>query len=103
MQIICHRRNESKRLDPARHPATNIVAEIMAITQAFDTAGIMGIILLYTRNLTRFHFIKFIWVGAERLAVHTDSMFIIDCFEQRWIHNWLSNGWIKTDGGPAIS
>ena len=34
----------------------------------------------------------------KRLLVHTDSMFVIDCFEKKWIHNWLSNGWIKADG-----
>ena len=33
--------------------------------------------------------------------MNTDSMFVVDCFQQRWIHSWLSNGWIKSDGKPV--
>ncbi len=35
----------------------------------------------------------------RRLAVHTDSMYLIDSVTN-WIFNWLSNDWQRYDGQP---
>ena len=37
-------------------------------------------------------------LGVERLAIFTDSKYLIDSISD-WIFGWLSNDWRKSDGG----
>jgi ribonuclease HI len=35
------------------------------------------------------------------VTIHTDSSYIHDAFEKRWIDNWLSNGWKTASKKPV--
>ncbi len=47
----------------------------------------------------KFHYFCFIGPDVGRLAIHTDSNYIIDSVTN-WIYTWLTNGWRKRDGSP---
>lgn len=32
-----------------------------------------------------------------RVAVYSDSAYVVNAFEKGWLQNWLANGWRKTD------
>ncbi|KAG0729845.1 Ribonuclease H1 [Chionoecetes opilio] len=59
--------------------ATNNNAEIQAATCALELA----------RS-----------AGFSKVAVHTDSQFMIDCCAS-WMKNWKKKGWVKSDGQPV--
>ncbi|XP_046653671.1 ribonuclease H1-like [Daphnia pulicaria] len=72
-----HPLNVSKPLNPT-DPATNNVAEIKAVIEAL--------------KIVKFY-------GVEKLAIHTDSMYLINSITN-WIFSWLSSDWRKRDGEP---
>jgi ribonuclease HI len=39
--------------------------------------------------------------GRRRVHVHTDSAYVMNCFEQRWWERWERNGWIGTGKKPV--
>lgn len=38
---------------------------------------------------------------ACRVTVYSDSAYVVNCFQKRWIHGWLRNGW-KNSKGAAV-
>jgi ribonuclease HI len=36
-----------------------------------------------------------------RVAVHTDSAYVVNAFEQRWIANWQRRGWMTAGKKPV--
>ncbi|XP_063882286.1 ribonuclease H1-like isoform X1 [Scylla paramamosain] len=65
--------------EPIKGRATNNNAEIQAATCALELA----------RS-----------AGFSKVAVHTDSQFMIDCASS-WMKNWKKKGWVKSDGQPV--
>lgn len=65
--------------EPIKGRATNNNAEIQAATCALELA----------RS-----------AGFDKIAVHTDSQFMIDCAAS-WMKNWKKKGWVKSDGQPV--
>ena len=89
-------------MNPAKYPATNTVAEIQAIVKAIDIAAPFGIWSLQTYIYKYYNVNSLsLYSGVERIAVYTDSKFIIHCFEKHWIEKWQSNGWIRASGEPV--
>ena len=39
-------------------------------------------------------------VGAHDVEVISDSKYVCDAFNQKWIHNWRKKGWTKQGGLP---
>ena len=41
----------------------------------------------------------------ERCAVevYSDSKYVIDALEKRWVYGWKEKGWIKSDRKPALN
>ena len=37
------------------------------------------------------------------VEVISDSKYVIDAFNQKWIDNWLKNGWRKSDKKPVLN
>lgn len=37
------------------------------------------------------------------ILVVTDSKYIVDAVNKRWLQSWVSNGWRKSDGTPALN
>lgn len=37
------------------------------------------------------------------ILVVTDSKYIVDAVNKRWLHSWISNGWRKSDGTPTLN
>lgn len=33
--------------------------------------------------------------------VHSDSAYVVNCFEQGWIYNWMKNGWKNSKKQPV--
>nr|XP_053634771.1 ribonuclease H1-like isoform X1 [Cherax quadricarinatus] len=71
-----HPLNVSK---PVRGRATNNTAEIQAATCALELSKTLGF---------------------KKVAVHTDSLFMIDCMTS-WLKNWKKNNWVKKNGDPV--
>ncbi|XP_053634770.2 ribonuclease H1 [Cherax quadricarinatus] len=65
--------------EPVKGKATNNTAEIQAATYALE--------------LTKAS-------GFSKVAVHTDSQFMINCMTS-WLKNWKKKNWVKSDGEPV--
>jgi ribonuclease HI len=37
----------------------------------------------------------------SRVTVYSDSAYLVNAFDRRWVHNWLRNGW-KTQGKSPV-
>jgi len=37
------------------------------------------------------------------VTVHTDSMYLRNAFEKRWLANWQRNGWLTREGKPVLN
>jgi ribonuclease HI len=48
-------------------------------------------------------------VGLEALkypckvTIFTDSQYLVNSIEKRWVHAWRAKGWKKADGKPAVN
>ncbi len=38
-----------------------------------------------------------------RVTIYTDSQYLVNSVEKRWIYGWRAKGWKKADGKPAIN
>ena len=38
-----------------------------------------------------------------RVELYTDSRYIVDAIEKRWVYGWRKNGWKKPDKKPALN
>ncbi|XP_066987587.1 ribonuclease H1-like isoform X3 [Macrobrachium rosenbergii] len=65
--------------EPVRGKATNNMAEIQAATYAVELAQASGF---------------------KKVAVHTDSQFMINCMTS-WLKGWKKKNWVKSDGEPV--
>lgn len=65
--------------EPVKGRATNNTAEIQAATYALELAQASGF---------------------KKVAVHTDSQFMINCMTS-WLKNWKKKNWCKSDGEPV--
>lgn len=36
-----------------------------------------------------------------RITIHSDSAYVINCFEQNWWYSWRKNGWRSSQGKPV--
>ncbi|PLT47780.1 ribonuclease HI [Paenibacillus sp. FSL W8-1187] len=36
-----------------------------------------------------------------RVTVHSDSAYVVNCFQNNWIRGWLRNGWKNSKGQPV--
>ena len=41
--------------------------------------------------------------GRRRVHVHTDSAYVMNCFEQRWWERWENNGWLGAGKKPVTN
>jgi ribonuclease HI len=41
--------------------------------------------------------------GRRRVHVHTDSAYVMNCFEQRWWERWEKNGWLGAGKKPVTN
>jgi ribonuclease HI len=39
--------------------------------------------------------------GRRRVAVHSDSAYLVSCFRDRWYVRWLQNGWRNSQKKPV--
>ena len=39
----------------------------------------------------------------EPIVVHTDSRYVVDCFQKRWHVGWVRNGWKNAKGQPVAN
>jgi len=39
--------------------------------------------------------------GRRRVAVYSDSAYVINCFRDRWYERWRKNGWINSQKKPV--
>ena len=39
----------------------------------------------------------------DKLTIHTDSAYIINCINQKWYINWLKNGWKNAKKNPVAN
>jgi ribonuclease HI len=39
--------------------------------------------------------------GRRRVAVHSDSAYVINCFRDRWYERWRKNGWLNAQKKPV--
>jgi ribonuclease HI len=37
------------------------------------------------------------------VTLHTDSTYLRDAFERRWLANWQRNGWLTREGNPVLN
>ena len=35
------------------------------------------------------------------VKVYSDSAYVVNCFQQRWIYGWMKKGWINSKGQPV--
>lgn len=35
------------------------------------------------------------------VSVYSDSSYVVNCFKQGWIYNWMRNGWLSSDKKPV--
>ena len=38
-----------------------------------------------------------------KVNIYSDSAYTVNAFNQRWIFNWMKNGWKKADGKPVLN
>jgi ribonuclease HI len=41
--------------------------------------------------------------GRRRVHLHTDSAYVMNCFEQRWWERWEQNGWLGSGKKPVTN
>jgi ribonuclease HI len=41
--------------------------------------------------------------GSRKIALHTDSSYVMRCFVERWWARWERNGWLATGGKPVTN
>jgi ribonuclease HI len=39
--------------------------------------------------------------GRRRVAIHSDSAYVINCFRDRWYERWRKNGWLNAQKKPV--
>ena len=39
--------------------------------------------------------------GRRRVAIHSDSAYVINCFRDRWYERWRRNGWLNAQKKPV--
>ena len=39
--------------------------------------------------------------GRRRVAVHSDSAYVVNCFRERWYVRWQKNGWKNAQNKPV--
>jgi ribonuclease HI len=39
--------------------------------------------------------------GRRRVAVHSDSAYVVNCFRERWYERWRRNGWRNAQKKPV--
>ena len=39
--------------------------------------------------------------GRRRVAIHSDSAYVINCFRDRWYERWRKNGWLNSQRKPV--
>lgn len=43
-------------------------------------------------------------LGARyRLTIHSDSAYLINCFEEQWYYGWRKRGWVTREGGEVAN
>ena len=35
------------------------------------------------------------------ITIYSDSAYVVNCFKQKWICNWIKNNWINSDKKPV--
>ena len=68
--------------------STNIRAEMYALSEGLKAIAMMS---------------EIEEIENIEIEVFTDSKFICDCFNLKWIDFWLSNNWIKKDKKPVAN
>lgn len=63
---------------------TNNIMELMAFKAALEYCGESSI-------------------GIEKYIIHSDSAYILNCFEQKWYLNWRKNGWRNAKKEPVAN
>lgn len=38
-----------------------------------------------------------------RVQLYSDSRYLVDAVEKRWVYEWRENGWLKKDKKPALN
>lgn len=38
---------------------------------------------------------------ACQVKIYSDSAYVVNCFEKKWIYGWLRNGWKNSKGQPV--
>lgn len=38
-----------------------------------------------------------------RVELYSDSKYVVDALEKRWVYGWRARGWIKSDKKPALN
>jgi ribonuclease HI len=39
--------------------------------------------------------------GRRRVAIHSDSAYVINCFRDKWYERWRRNGWLNAQKKPV--
>ena len=39
--------------------------------------------------------------GRRKIALHSDSAYVVNCFRQRWYERWRANGWKNAQRRPV--
>ena len=39
--------------------------------------------------------------GRRRVAIHSDSAYVINCFRDKWYERWRKNGWLNAQKKPV--
>jgi ribonuclease HI len=39
--------------------------------------------------------------GRRRVAIHSDSAYVVNCFRDRWYDRWRKNGWLSVQKKPV--
>lgn len=39
----------------------------------------------------------------EKIVIHSDSAYAINCYRQGWYHGWMANGWVNSKGDPVAN
>ncbi len=37
------------------------------------------------------------------VTLYSDSRYLVDSFEKKWIYSWIKNAWKKSDGQPVLN
>jgi ribonuclease HI len=39
----------------------------------------------------------------RHFIIHSDSAYVVNCFQQKWIAGWRRKGWINSKGKPVVN